>query len=98
MGSAVQRAMKGNLDHPVLYRPFGPIIKETLPVNVEKTLLDYIFGFTSVTDDPECDPKRQTGIAVEKDFQGGSIIPLQAGHCFVVSGYAESWEFWRGGR
>jgi hypothetical protein len=61
---------------------------------MEKGILDHIFGLAPVTDHSECNSKDQTGIPVKQYFQRGRIVCLHANHRFVITGYAEFWEFW----
>src|SRR5579859_2030964 len=60
---------------------------------MKKAFLDNVLGLAPVTNHPERNPENQPGVAIEQDFQAGGIVPLQAGHYFVITRYAESWEF-----
>jgi hypothetical protein len=88
MCSTVQRPVKRNLHHPILYRALGSIEQEALPVEVEKALLDNVFGFTPVAYHSKSDPKNQPGISVKQSFQRRGIVCLQTVHGFLVARYA----------
>ena len=94
MGSPVKRPMKRNLEDPILYRAFCTIIKDALLIQMEKGLLDDIFGLAPVTDHSERNSKDEASVAVEQDFQGRRIVQLQSSHCFIIGGNTEFWEFW----
>ena len=83
--------MKRNLEDPILYRAFCTIIKDALLIQMEKGILDHIFGLAPVTDHSECNSKDKTGVAVKQNFQGRRIVSLQTKHRFVITWYTQFW-------